>query len=296
MRIAKKAVVAILASTWVCQSFAGYQVTVKSDADAGAKGKKGQNHNVVQMTTDSSNARIDFIEGQTQGAEKGSYLLTQDGGKTFTMVLPKDKTYMKWDMDSMMNMAGAVGNMMQIKITDPKIEKLRDEAGPDILGYPTRHYKFHSTYRMSMTVMGFKNETTISKDEEVWTTTKLDLAALGAWAGQVPKTHNADFDKLIQAEKGKMKGMPLKMLSVETATDSSGKTSVSKNSMEVSEIKSVSAPASLFTVPAGYNEITLPITDGQDEAPAQGQAKTKKGGQPKLDFGALMKQAMEQNK
>ena len=293
--ISKKTLGTLLVSAWVCQSFAGYQITMQSAVDAGShgKGRKGSSTNVVQMTTDSSKARIDFTEGQGPG-EKGSYLLTQDSGKTFIMVLPKDKSYMKWDMDSMMNMAGAMGNMMQMKISDPKIETVLDEAGPTLLGYPTRHYMFRTSYRVSMNVMGFKNESSVSKDEESWTTTKLNLSVLGAWAGKMPKTSNEDLDQLIQAEKGKMKGIPLKTLSIQTTTDSQGKASVLKSSMEVTEIKKVGADAVSFDVPSDYQEMSLPMSGGNDEDQTKGHSKSKRSSPPKLDFGDLMKKAMEQ--
>lgn len=294
MLIAKKAIITLLATVWASQSFAGYQITVKNSDGAGSHGKKKQEVNVVKMTTDSGKARIDFTEGQAPGAEKGSYLLTKDNGQTFLMVMPDNKTYMKWDMDAMMGMAGAMGNMMQMKITDPKVEALLDEAGEPILGYPTRHYKLRTSYRMSMTVMGFKNESAISKEEETWTTTKLDLAALGAWVGKVPKTKNESLDLLIQTEKSKVKGFPLKMLSVETATDSQGKTTISKSSMEVTEVKTVGVNAGTFEVPADYQEMSLPMMAGNEDEQPKSHSKSKKGGSPKLDFGALMKQAMEQ--
>jgi hypothetical protein len=144
-----------------------------------------------------------------------------------------------------------------------------------------------------MTVMGFKNESTISKDEETWSTTKLDLAALGAWVGKVPKTKNESLDQLIQNEKSKVKGFPLKMLSTETATDSQGKTTTSKSSMEVTEIKTVGANNVSFEVPADYQEMSLPMTGGNEEEQSKSSSKSKRT-KPKLDFGALMKQAMEQ--
>jgi len=289
MLISKKALVTLLASAWVCQSYAGYQITVKSMVDAGRHGKK-ENDNVIKMTTDSNKARIDFTEGRALGAEKGSYLLTQNSGKTFIMVSPENKTYMKWDMDSMMNMAGAMGNMMQMKITDPKVEMLLDEADAPLLGYPTRHYKIRISYQISMSVMGFKNESTISKDEESWTTTKLDVAALGAWVGKTPKTNNQNMDQLIQAEKSKMKGFPLKILSVQTTTDNQGKATISKSSTEVTEIKTVGASTVSFEIPSDYQEMNLPMAaDNESEKPI-----SNKNAQPKIDFGALMKKTMEQ--
>ncbi|MEI7880483.1 MAG: DUF4412 domain-containing protein [bacterium] len=292
MPITKKTIVTLVACAWSIQSFAGYQITVKSASDAAHHGKKGPDHSVVQMTTDSNKVRIDFKEGEAPGASNGSYLLSQDNGKTFIMVLPKDKTYMKWDMDSMMNMAGTMGNMMQMKVSDPKIEIVLDEAGPALLGYPTRHYKFHSSYRMSMSVMGFKNESSISKIEETWTTTQLDLAPFGIWAGKTPKTNNEGFDQLIRVEKSKMKGIPLKSLSIQSNADSQGKTNIVKSSMEVTEIKTVGSTAVSFEIPENYKEMSLPMSSGNDEGQPQEQTQPKKS--PRFDFGGLMKKAMEQ--
>jgi len=296
MQITKQTIVTLLACTWSFQSFAGYQITIQSTSDAAHHGKKGPDNNIVQMTTDSSKARIDFKEGAAPGAENGSYLLSQDNGKTFVMVLPKDKTYMKWDMDSMINMAGAMGNMMQMKVMDPLIETVLDEAGPPLLGYPTRHYKIHSSYRMSMSVMGFKNESSIVKDEETWTTTKLDLASLGIWAGKTPKTNNEGLDQLIQAEKAKMKGIPLKAICIQTTLDSQGKTNIVKSIMEVTEIKTVGSDAVTFEIPEDYKEMSLPMFSGNDEEQSNGHSKFSKASQPKFDFGGLMKKALEQAK
>ncbi len=296
MSLTKKVLFALLLNTWVCHSFAGYQITVKSTSDADSHDRNSKDNNVVKMTTDTTKARIDFTEGQAPGTDKGSYLLTHDSGKTFFMVMPDSKSYMKWDMDSMMNMAGAMGNMMQMKISDPKVETLLDEVGTPFLGYPTRHYKIHTSYRISMTVMGFKNESTISKDEESWTTTKIDLAVLGAWVGKTPKTNNQSMDQLISAEKGKMKGFPLKVISTQTTTDSQGKSTVSKTGMEVIEIKTIGTNASSFEIPADFQEMSLPAMGGNDDESPKGNTRSKKGSQPKIDFGALMKQAMEQAK
>jgi hypothetical protein len=294
MRITKQVFITLLASVWVCQAYAGYQITVKTVSDADSHGTKKTADNVVKMTSESSKARIDFTEGQVPGAEKGSYLLTQDSGKTFIMVMPDNKAYMKWDMDSMMNMAGAMGNMLQMKITDPKVETILDESGPAILGYPTRHYKLRTSYRVSMNVMGFKNESTISKDDESWATTKLDLSALGAWAGKTPKTNNQSMDQLIQSEKNKMKGFPLKTLSITTTTNIDGKISVSKSSMEVTEIKTVGADTVSFEIPSDYQEMSLPMTTENEVEQPKGKSKSNKSSPSKIDFGALMKQAMEQ--
>jgi hypothetical protein len=284
----------LTASVLTSQVQAGYKITMKNTSESDAKSRNPQQqggNSTLCMSTADEKARIDFTEGQMPGAGDGGYLITKDGGKSFYMVSPKEKTYMKWDMDAMMGMAGAVGNMMKMQISDPKVETILDESGDPILGYPTRHFKIRTSYHMVMSVMGFKNETTINKEDETWTTTKLDVSALGNWFNKAPKTQNPELDKLIEAQKGKLTGVPLKMLSVQTSTDNQGKATVTRTSMNVTEIKTISDVP--VDIPADYTEMNL-FHDADPETP-KGKPGTGHGksSAPKIDFGSLMKKAME---
>jgi hypothetical protein len=145
---------------------------------------------------------------------------------------------------------------------------------------------------MSMSVMGFKNEMTIHKEDETWTTTKLNIAAIGAWFNKAPKTQNAEMDKLIEASKGMMSGVPLKMLSVQTSTDSQGKATVSRTSMNVTEIKNVSDVS--VDIPADYKEMDLfGAANDQDASESKQSRSQHKPSAPKFDLGNMMKKAME---
>lgn len=288
--------IAIAAMLVAAPTLAGYKITIKNATESDARGRTGQSpapaaNSTICMSTAGEKARIDFLEGQMPGPNEGGYLLTRDAGKTFYMVSPKDKTYTKWDMEAMMGMAGAMGNFMKMQISDPKVEKLLDEPGQPILGYPTRHYKFRTSYRMSMTVMGFKNETTIAKEDETWASPKLDIATLGAWFSKAPRTRNAELDKLIEAEKSKMTGLPLKMLSVQTSTDGNGKTTTTSTSMAVTDISSVADVDA--EIPADYKEVSLFEAGAGEAAGEQPAQRPARKGVPKLDFGSLMKKAME---
>ena len=291
----------VVAGVMAVQVQAGIQMTMKSVTEGDKKGRQpgasGMGNNTMVMSTDADKARIDFKEGHGPGVGEGGYLVTKDAGRTFYLVSPKEKTYMKWDMEAMMGMAGAMGNMMKMQISDPKVEKLLDEAGEPILGYATRHYKFRTSYHMAMTVMGFKNEMTIDRLEETWTTTKLDVSAASAWFSKMPKTQNEEFDKLIAAEKAKMTGVPLKMLSEQTTTDSQGKATVSRSSMTVTEINKIGSGDVVVEIPEDYKEMDLmQAAGGQDgESTGRKPGSHKRQGQPQMDFGSLMKKAMEQS-
>jgi hypothetical protein len=269
------AVPVLLAVLFAVQSHAGLQYTVQTKTEGGKRGVE----QTMQMTSDGDKAHMEFIQGGPMKSGEG-YLLTQDGGKTMFMVSPKEKTYMKWDMDAMMGMAGAVTSMMKMEVTDPKTEKLLDEAGTPILGYPTRHYKFRTSYGMSMTVMGFRSASTVVRDEEAWTTTKIDTSALSSWVKKVPKTNNESLDKLMREQMDRMKGVPLKTINVQTTTDKNGKTQTSTTTMEVTEIKELKPAASLFEIPKDYKETTLNAGEEETDDTDKDKATHKKDSSP----------------
>lgn len=274
-------------------AYAGIEITMKSAAvgDGQSRGEPQAANSVMRMTAAGDKARIDFVEGQSPGLSEDGYILTRDGGKTFIMVSPKEKTYMKWDAEAMMGMAGAVGNMMKMQVSNPKMEKILEEDGPDILGYPTRHYKFRTSYRMTMSMMGFKNQMDIVNEDETWTTTKLDISAIGAWLNKKVKTQNAEMDKLIALEQGKMNGVPLKTVSIQSTTDNEGKTTVTRSVMEVIKIRNVGEVPG--DIPADYREVNLLQPDAGEEQENGTPSQSRRRPMPKINIGDIMKKAMD---
>ena len=263
----------LLAALVAVQAQADLRYKVQTKTEGGPR--NGGGTQVMQMTAAGDKARMEFVEGGPMKSD--SYILTKDGGKTMVMVSTKDKTYMNWDMDAMMGMAGAMTSMMKMEVTDPKMEKLLDEAGAPLLGYPTRHYKFRISYGMSMTVMGFSTASQVVRDEESWTTTRIDTAALSRWIKKAPKTMNESLDKLIALERDRMEGLPLKTISAQTSTDKKGKAQVLKTTMEVTEVETLTADPKSFEVPAGYTEAKLDA--GQEEG---AEGAPQKGAPPSL--------------
>ena len=80
-----------------------------------------------------------------------------------------------------------------------------------------------------------------------------------------PKTGNADLDRLIAAEAGKIKGIPLKSVTV-TTTSQGGKTQKTQSTTEVTALDSFAKAPVSFEVPAGYQEREMmPQIPGEDE-------------------------------
>jgi hypothetical protein len=225
-------------------------------------------------------ARVEFPKGGNMGSKDG-YLITRDGGKTFYIVDPGEKTCTKFDIGGMAQMGAGMMQAMKPKFTDVKVEKVLDEAGPDMLGYPTRHYRIVTSYGMEMTIFGRKSVSKVVQEEDIWATKKVKLDVWKAWASkQQMQMGNEELDKLVKARMDVVDGLPLKHVMVNKTTDANNRETVSRNTTEVTELKEGSLAGALFEMPAGYKEIDLNKTmeDAMAEAQAEAAKAEKEGG------------------
>ena len=244
--------------------FAG--IHYKSVSHTESEGSRGRSSDVqAEGWVAADKAKIAILESQDSPvAQQGTYILTKDGGKTLYLVNPKDKTYARWNLQGMLGTIGAVmngmGPLLKIQFTDLKSEKVAEEDGGKILGIPTRHYKFRTTYVASVKVFGMGNTSNVVSEQEVWTTTKLGDPGLGVWLrAEPPRTGNSDFDKLIASQAGRTQGYPLKVVTVSTSTNTKrNQSTTTRTTMEVTQIDAAAAvPASTFEIPAGYKETQI---------------------------------------
>jgi hypothetical protein len=190
---------------------------------------------------------------------------------------------------------GIAGMAGQMEITDVKLEKTVDEPGESIEGYATRHYRFKSSWAMSMQGMPVKTES--STVEDLWTTTAIDLPAtpMSPAAGALPSQVMALVENqgLRQVE-----GVPLKHVTVQSTKMNMGALGgigglgarlggrmlggggggggggETTTTIEVVDVEEGAIPASTFELPDGYQETSLfqsgpaiPNLNGVREAP-----------------------------
>jgi hypothetical protein len=248
-------------------SFAGVYYVAKTTGEGG-RGAEYQNM-IVKAWASGDSGKVVFEDSQNPMMAKGSYIITKDGGKTMYLVNPKDKTYMKWDLDSMLGFVGGAMKMMNFKFSDAKVESLGEEPDGLVAGIPTTHYRYRTSYTMSMSMMMIKKTSKVLKEEEIWAAPKLAEAALGIWLRKdPPKTGNEEMDAMVKAEMGKVQGIPLKRKTVQTSTDEKGNKEVTTTLMEVTELQMVAVPDSTFEIPAGYKETSM---TGGEEGGEKGQ-------------------------
>jgi len=256
---------------------------------------EGTQKQVIESTFEGPNARILHVEGADPMMGEGGYMLLR--GNSMYMVNPSARTYTRMDQaelkamqeqaeqahkknEEAMGTAGGGKKTLQ----DFQFEQLADEAGPTMLGFPTRHYKYRLRYKISESIpgqmAGMTMDETVDRTEEFWATTE---PVIKAATGHGPMTglEGEDMDaelppEVLDAEKTlSNKGFRLKSTteSKETAglggamskmariasmgmTGGSDKTET-RITTEVLEIRQASVPKETFEVPAGYTETSM---------------------------------------
>jgi Domain of unknown function (DUF4412) len=259
--------------------FAGihYKATTTTQ-DAASK----TNQIKVEAWVSGDNAKVAFLEsGGHPVAQEGTYLVTKDGGRTLYLVNPEEKTYAKWDLESMLGAIGSVmngmGPLLKIQFSNVKVEKVSEGDGGTVLGLPTRNSKLRTSYTMTIKVLGIGNTSDVVTEQDVWSTTKLQDAGLGVWLrAEPPRTGNAELDKLVSSD-SKVAGFPLKIVAVSTQTSKKGKTATTRSTMEVTQLDAnASVPASAFEIPKGYEEAQILPTQGAEQQ-EEGQQEEQGG-------------------
>lgn len=262
-------VLTLLCALAAVPSFAGihYKSVTKTEGGGGKNPADVQ----VEGWVSGDNAKVEIQESANPMLQEGAFLITKNGAKTIFLVDPKEKTYAEWDPAAMLGAAGAVlngvGPLVKFEFSEPKVEKLLEEAGPAIAGQPTRHYKYRTSYTMKVKVFGMGNETAIVSEEDIWATSQLQDPALSVWLrADALKTGNEQLDKLIASDREKINGFPLKTVVVSTSTNKkNNKQTTSRTTMEVTQLDTnATVPASAFEIPAGYEktEMMMPMQPG----------------------------------
>ncbi len=238
-------------------AWAGVEFTMVQKTEGG-RGAAG--NSLIKIAADGEQARVEWVEGSNPAFPKGSYMLVNAKGEMFVVNTAK-KTYSKFDMTAMMEgMDAAMGGMSQMgfkmEVQNPKVDKVLEEPGGDILGYPTTHYRWHTTWTMVMHMpppLGARSTTNDSM-EDVWTTTAIELSpkAMKAFTGG-RGAMTGELAKIVETAKAKMTGFHLKSVVV----SGGGRGSQITTTTEVKELHKADVPASTFAIPAGYTETDL---------------------------------------
>jgi hypothetical protein len=246
----RRLIAALLLMALPC--FAGITFTAKTISDEGGDV-------TVRALVSGSRAKVTFLRSDSKVAAVGEYMLSPDQGVTLYLVSPGTRTYTRYDTRTMLSgmgqMVQGMRGMMKVTFESPKVEKILDEDGGLIAGLPTRHYRYRTSYVVSMHITGDRKATT-EIEEDIWTTTHLADPALAIWLKKGPAaTGDEQLDGMIRAEMDKVQGFPLKRIVVTHMHDATGAEHNSRVEMQVTQVKRIAIAAAEFVIPKSYKEV-----------------------------------------
>jgi hypothetical protein len=203
------------------------------------------------------------VEGKSGLGQKGTWWLYQGNNNTITIVDPDKKTYVEMSMDSLLQLVGALGQFVQMKITNAT--STMQELAPESVGaYECRHVVITNAYDMEMKVLIMKVSSHIEQKKEIWATTGIPMEEVSfAYSMRSIKSGILSLDSLIdqEIETYKNMGFTVKSLTVETST-TKGKSETTTTEMTVSDVAVKDISADLFTVPADYKKVDFSMIPG----------------------------------
>jgi hypothetical protein len=241
----------------------------------------------TRVSVSDKGAKIEFLKIAANNPlfTAGSYILMRPKDTGMIIVNPADETWARFDPSQMAAMAGQMMQQrdqqmkesshgdMRTRVSDPTVKVLVDEAGPEMLGRPTRHRKVHVTYTLTQPMGGMQMDMMTDATEEVWFTEAVDLPSVkflsGAGGGDF--MGSSALAKVSEvSEAARVPGLPLKRVTTST-TKMGGKgmgmgmmsKMMNKNmkpstiTLEITKLEERDLPASLFAIPAGYAETDL---------------------------------------
>ena len=261
---------AVLTLAILTASAASAGIYFESTSATRPEGKKKAQEIIVHSWVDGDKAKVLFIEGDKNSMTKsGTYLVTPDGGETLYLVNPNDKNYFQWNLDGMFASLGvlmqSMGPLFDFEFSDPKLEKVGEEAGSSLLGHSTRKVTTRTSFVMDARILGMRRHDTIVSTVESWIAGDLEDLGLGIWLRtKPPATGNEEFDKVLLLGWESTQGFPLKSHTTTVTTNKKGKSSTSIGTTEVTLLRDETVPPSTFEIPADFELIPMPL-GGNDE-------------------------------
>jgi hypothetical protein len=238
-------------------ALAGVTYEFKSVVERGTGGLTGK------ASVEGEKMRIDVSDGDDIVLRDGNVMISSDGGRTFTVLDQKKKTYFTLDFEQLMSSLGAVmnsmGGMIKMSFDNHKVKALPPVAGEPVEGLPTTKYVVESSYDLAIEVFGRKSVSTINSRSETWSTDKIPAGYATFVQLKGVRTGMDELDKFIEKETREIKGFPLKQVTTTTTQKQGGKPETSKTTVTVTGVKETSVPDSAFAVPQGYKKVDSPL-------------------------------------
>ncbi|MCP4213280.1 MAG: DUF4412 domain-containing protein [bacterium] len=244
--------------------FAGAGVEWTTTIKTEGKGKKVNNDILTHTYAQGGNVKQVFesIARESQFQGKDSYWLFKSGDKSLYVVNTAKKTYMPLSIDAMLQMAGAMGQLVNVTIKDYNTNTV-NLGRETLLGFKCDHLKITTDYTIKIKIAFIKKTMRMKEEREIWATHDIPnyKAVSREFIGKDLKTGYAELDELIrkQAESIVKIGFPLKVVTLAHTKNKKGKIKkTTTTTLLVTKIAAGNFKKTMFEIPQDYEEQEMP--------------------------------------
>lgn len=216
------------------------------------------------VSVDGTHMRMDVAQGDNMIFKDNAIVLSNDGGRTMSILDPSTKTYYDLQLEDLLGsattMLSKMGDMVKVSFENPHVSVRDGGDGGRVESYPTRKFVLDASYDMDIDALGQKIVSHMTMNTETWTTSEFsaDMSSFIQMRGM--RTGIDAIDKLIEAQSTTMKGFPLKQVSTIKVSQGGGGDMTMTTTSSVTGIQRKNIDASTFVMPTGYTKTDDPVT------------------------------------
>jgi len=224
---------------------------------------KGGESSIAQGYVDGTKFRYELEESKTVDNPQGAYVFSVDGGRTIYMVDSSRRKFARVDTQTLMAKAmeglNALMKQTTLQIESPKVETILTEAGEELEGHATRHYKIRISY--SMHFLKTDARRSYVEYQDLWMASDIEQPGASKLLIYFRPTGDSRIDNAWQQELAQIPGFALRQVTLRTEVNEEGNSSVSRISREITKIRMGPVPASMFVLPTDYKDATTQGTE-----------------------------------
>ena len=215
----------------------------------------------VIVWVEGDRARLEIQASNEPNLAAGTALLTSDRGENLVVLDTAKQEFFSLSRDVITRFKQREADRRRVTCDPISSEKVAEDSGPALAGFPTRHLRFHIRLATHQPTASGELTTQIDVFEHFWLTGQIaqqntDLAMLS----DSSDTGVPALDEFLRAQLRELRGFVLKRTLVLTVDDSREHHRVVRNSYEVTELAVNDSPAALFEVPANFHLRVPPAT------------------------------------
>lgn len=209
----------------------------------------------VNVWVEGDRARLEVQASEEPNLAAGTALLTSDRGEHLVVLDSAKQEFFSLPRSVITGFKQHEADRRRIICEPISSEKIGEDSGPVLAGFPTRHLRFHLRLATHQPTTSGELTTQIDVFEHFWLAAEIsqhntDLAMLS----DSSNTGIPALDEFLHGQISDLPGFILKRSLVITLDDSLHNHSVRRTSYEVTELAVADSPATLFEIPDGFHQ------------------------------------------